>query len=749
MKTIFFRLLRGDNKAATLCDTIEDLHDGSTNADTYTVVTSSFAGVPGSPLAYWLSDSVRTSFSTFPALEALGRALRQGTATADDFRFVRLWWEPVAQGRPSSKADKGASGDTKTAQQRGWQTFAKGGVFSPYYDDPHLLINWDCNGAGVKSYVVQRYPYLDGKWEWVVKNAGYYFRPGLTWPRRTISGLSVRVMPSGCVFADKGPAIFVPENDPIALFALLGLTNSVPYRTLLFLLVPSSSFEVGLMQVMPVPDLGNAPGRAVANLAREAHNLKRDADRDNEVPHPFNVPALVRLRDHGTVAKAIASLSYEYAAREKRLVKLQHEIDNCCFDLYGFTPEDRAQIEREDSTVPGKNPSADEADEDSTNGSSSDTQYMATSETANLVLYAVGCVFGRWDIRIGRDPSLAPQLADPFAPLPVCAPGALVSPDGLPAAPGGIVNEEWLRARPDAITLPPAGSVRQPTISDDKYPIRIAWDGILVDDPEHPADIVRRVREVLAALWPGENGARAEAIEREACAILGVRELREYFRRPAGFFEDHLKRYSKSRRQAPIYWPLSTASGSYTLWVYYHRLTSDTLYTAVNRYVEPKIAEVQRRVAEDERQLEHTSGREASGLRMSVEQGRALVRELQNFREELLRVAALPYRPDLNDGVIITASPLHQLFRLPRWAKDTKACWEKLEHGDYDWAHLAYTLWPDRVRAKCRTDKSLAIAHGLEELYVEPPASAKKARGRKASAAQAEELLGEEEDGEE
>ena len=56
---------------------------------------------------------------------------------------------------------------------------------------------------------------------------------------------------------------------------------------------------------------------------------------------------------------------------------------------------------------------------------------------------------------------------------------------------------------------------------------------------------------------------------------------------------------------------------------------------------------------------------------------------------------------------------------------------KKLEKGDYDWAHLAMNYWPERVREKCKTDKSLAIAHGLEDLYVEPEAAPKKARGRK------------------
>ncbi|MBI3967052.1 MAG: hypothetical protein HY329_15565 [Chloroflexi bacterium] len=248
----------------------------------------------------------------------------------------------------------------------------------------------------------------------------------------------------------------------------------------------------------------------------------------------------------------------------------------------------------------------------------------------------------------------------------------------------------------------------------------------LVDDADHEADVVRRVREVLAVLWK----ERADAIEAEACEILGVKDLCEYFRKPGLFFADHLKRYSKSRRQAPIYWPLSTSSGSYTLWLYYQRLTSDMLFTAVNIYVEPKLDRGRRGLTELESQHAAASGREATRLRERIEAEHALLTELTDFRDELLRVAALPYRPNLDDGVIINAASLHRLFRLPKWTKDTKEVWTKLEGGDYDWAHLAYSIWPDRVREKCRTDKSLAIAHDLEDLYVAPPASKTKRRGR-------------------
>ena len=314
----------------------------------------------------------------------------------------------------------------------------------------------------------------------------------------------------------------------------------------------------------------------------------------------------------------------------------------------------------------------------------------------------------------------------------------LVGTDGLPATPNNIVSEAWLRARPNAITLPDADALqtRGEALTTNEYPLRIAWNGILVDDPgldverenPHTDDIVRRVREALTVLW----GERAGAIEAEACEILEVNSLRDYFRKPTGFFADHLKRYSKSRRQAPIYLPLSTASGRYTLWLYYHRLTPETLYDAVANYVKPKIESVETRQRQRTESLERATGKTASGLRTEIADLREFAQELYAFRDELLRVAGLPYKPNLNDGVIINAAPLHKLFRHRKWANDTQEVWKKLEAGEYDWAHMAYTIWTKRVEKVCETDRSIAIAHGLEHLCkVQAKAASKKKKSKK------------------
>ena len=579
------------------------------------------------------------------------------------------------------------------SRERKWVFLSNGGAPAPLYRSQLYVTNYERDGLEVKTRVKD----LFGSESRTVINQSYYFRPGFTYGKRTDS-LTVQFLPEGHVFSNEGQAVF--PTVPDKTWRILAYLNT---SLVAFVLnsIAGQHKEAGYVGSLPSLPHEFLESTWVESATRENYRVLAEHARMVPESQSFVWPLLrADLTCAHIFASAVAALERDSREFSRRLI----EIDRLLESSLGFGSDAQRPWKHREwdiSAILFEQPAAD----------------LQPVIAHDLLSYFAGVGFGRWDVRFASGDRTLPNLPDPMQWLAPCPTGMLLNATLLPV---------------DEIDVPAT------------YPIRIAWDGIMVDDPEHREDIVRRVREVLAVLWPGENGARAETIEREACEVLGVRELRDYFRRPAGFFEDHLKRYSRSRRQAPIYWPLSTASGSYTLWIYYHRLTSDTLYTAVNRYVEPKIEEVRRRVDEERRALEGATGRDASRLRVNVERGQAFLRELQDFRDELLRVAALPYRPDLNDGVIISAAPLHRLFRLPRWKKDTKVCWENLERGEYDWAHLANTIWPDRVREKCRMDKSLAIAHGLEELYEEPLATAKKVRGRKAAAVPQDELLGEE-----
>ena len=219
-------------------------------------------------------------------------------------------------------------------------------------------------------------------------------------------------------------------------------------------------------------------------------------------------------------------------------------------------------------------------------------------------------------------------------------------------------------------------------------PLRIDQDGILVDDPDHPDDIVRRVREVLELLWQD----RAEAIEREACEILGVRELRDYFRRPGkgGFWDDHVSRYSKSRRKAPIYWLLQSSKKNYALWIYYHRFDKDMLFKALLNYVEPKIRLEESRLEplRAQRTAAGTSGKGVKKLEKEIDRQEEFISELRDFEEKLRRVANLHLDPDLNDGVVLNIAPLWELVP---W-KEAKKYWEELRDGKYEWSSIGKQL---------------------------------------------------------
>jgi hypothetical protein len=660
MKTVFLRVLEADDKAEALLSAI---HEPERGRQRFVVDTASFTCVPRSPFAYWVSDRLRALFGELEPFEAEGRTARHGAATLDDIRFARSWLE-VTPGDPT------------------WVGLAKGGSYAPYYADVLLVLKWLDHGAELKAYAsaVRARNGWGEHWSAVLNGYSFYFRPGITWPHRS-ARFSAAALPSNCVFSQSGKAAFAPTGN---LPTLLGLMNG-SVITLLCRVQSDAvriKFEVGLVERLPFPSISTTDAVDLATLASRAWLLKRSLDTRIETSHAFILPALLQVEGETLVGRA-AAWGERIQHAEVELAAIQSEIDERCFDLYGIDAADRRAI-TEGFGVTAISATEDteaEADEDAETEAAEEAAADAATLTAELLSWAVGVAFGRYDIGLATGERVVPPDSEPFDALPVCSPGMLTGEDGLP------------------LNAPPTG-----------YPIDFPSDGVLVDDAGHPYDLTAAVRAVFEVVY----GASADARWNEAAALLDPKErnLRAWLAQT--FFDQHLKRHSKSRRKAPIVWQIGTPSAEYSVWLYAHRLTKDSLFQIQNDLVGPKLAlELRKQLG-----LAQAAGpNPSSSQRREIAAQEAFVEALRGMLDEVKRVAPL-WAPDLNDGIVLTMAPLWRLVPQHKgWQKELKTTWDALCAGRYDWAHLAMHLWPERVVPKCATDRSLAIAHDLEDVF--------------------------------
>ena len=159
-KPSFIRLLKDPDRPNTLRDAVQADRRGTSDRRIFSVRPSDLNAIPKAPVAYWMSPSLRRLFADLPALEGSVAEVRQGLATGDDFRFVRAFWE-VNPNRIARSANE-------TRKGRRWSPFAKGGEYSPYWSDVHLVVDYEREGQNLRDFPGS-----------VIRNPQYYFRPGL------------------------------------------------------------------------------------------------------------------------------------------------------------------------------------------------------------------------------------------------------------------------------------------------------------------------------------------------------------------------------------------------------------------------------------------------------------------------------------------------------------------------------------------------------------------------------------------
>ena len=302
-----------------------------------------------------------------------------------------------------------------------------------------------------------------------------------------------------------------------------------------------------------------------------------------------------------------------------------------------------------------------------------------------MVMELVGMAFGRWNTTFAKGEKAIPAFGDVF--------------DALPFMPVVSQGEEPCPAQ-----------------------LAVPSDGIMTNEEESPLCLASHVHEVIILLW----GDRADDMEYELCQLIGCKSLQAYLSSPTGFFDYHFKRYTKSRRKAPIYWLLASKDGTVDYWVYYPKLSKNTLPQLIIQLRE-----------KGEQLRTRLNAALAAHDKTQETQVRAKQEQVEGMMEKLNRIIEAGYVPNHDDGVPVTAAPLQHLAASRLWRTECEKNMELLAKGDYDWCHLAMSMYPARVAQKAKKDWCMALTHGLEHICENKPKE-KKTRKKKANTIQTE-----------
>lgn len=658
------------------------------------VLESSTAAV-----AYWAPPAVLRTVVRSETAEQSGLLARVGLQTSDDFRFLRLQWEVS----PSSVG------------QDHWVPFAKGGEYSPYADIIHLAVNW-ADGAREQKAFAAGHAERTGsaRGNDASRDFKWNFVPGLTYSERTTSDISIRILPRGCITGTSGPGIYSENSDNI--LCSLAYFSTGAYRQLLELSIGSGDavesgsaarhYTVGSVSKSPFPSQVLSDLREVLENASEraVSATRKMIALDPTAPTPCRHQHLrMPVRSVDELSKVV-SLNYFNSVSE--VIEASGIMESMVLKGLGSDGKFESWL----STVCVPHP-ASRPDQD-----------LVSKSVAELYCLSEDALIDRVTNRNGFSRALSKKTwyADRKIEL-ICAyynanyatvvralEHSDVRPYGRAQASWDLIEYALGRvlgdvSKPESIPAD-AFSSDWAIVARSAAPMPSV---IAVDDQGAPHDVIKLVSQELDAL-----GWDAPSILRELSLELGETDARRIVAKT--LFPVHIGRFSKSRRKAPIYWQLATPSASYSVWLYIHAFGKDTMFRVQNDYVAPKLAHERREL---EGLLADAGPSPTTAQSRAIEAQTTFVEELSALLDEVKRVAPL-WDPDLDDGVILNFAPLWRLVPQNRaWQKELRAAWASLVDGDYDWAHLSMRLWPERVVPKCVKDRSLAIAHDLEDVF--------------------------------
>ena len=327
----------------------------------YETSASNFLKISSSPISFWASNAVLNSYEKGEPLSNVAET-RQGMASSDDSRFVRIWHEVYLDKIGFNMS----SSEEAKASMKKWFPYNKGGSFRKWAGNNSYVINYENDGFEVKEYASSLYKSASR----TIKSTDVYFREGATWSAISSGSLSVRWFDKGYVISNAGMALYANSKSEL-LYLLAVLNSKVNCDVLIKVLNESLNFNAGDISRIPVI-FDNQD--TVIELANENVKIALTDWNSFETSWNFNSNPLIKST---SIKTAFENWEVDCDKRFNTMKSNEEELNSIFIEIYKLNEELDPNVNEEDIAV---------------------RKADFKRDIKNFISYAVGCMFGRYSL---------------------------------------------------------------------------------------------------------------------------------------------------------------------------------------------------------------------------------------------------------------------------------------------------------------------------------------------------------------
>lgn len=355
---------------------VEDIVYSENGAKIYYsgVSQQNFEKIPGSPIGYWVSEKIFSRFAGNLALSAVAKPC-VGLQTADNARFVRLWFEVNLK-----KVGFGCSSAEEALEtKRKWFPYNKGGDQRRWYGNQTHIVNWANDGEEIKSFKGA-----------VIRNPSFYFKPSISWSDISSNSNSFKVYPKGFIFDVCGMSCFDAPNE----LNLLGVLNTSFIAKIAKILNPTMHFQIGDFKKLPYLEVntGNFSNIVQQNIAIskqdwDSHETSWDFEENPLLSYINKEIAEGETRKSYKIESLYNLYTTDWEERFMQLHANEEELNRQFIEIYGLQDELTPDVPLDEVTI---------LQQGEIKVGDNHIEFQPDVVVKQFISYAVGCMMGRY-----------------------------------------------------------------------------------------------------------------------------------------------------------------------------------------------------------------------------------------------------------------------------------------------------------------------------------------------------------------